>query len=41
MGFDVIFLIQHYILYRDKWANPEKIEKRGKLLGKHENEMEF
>ena len=28
MIFDLIFMFQHYVLYRDKWANPKKLEKQ-------------
>ena len=28
MIFDLIFMFQHYVLYRDKWATPKKLEKQ-------------
>lgn len=28
MIFDLVFMFQHYILYRDKWATPRKLEKQ-------------
>lgn len=26
MGFDIIFLIQHYVLYKDKWQKDRVIQ---------------
>lgn len=31
MAFDLIFLFQHYVLYRDKWDKPVKAELEKKL----------
>lgn len=34
MFFDLIFMFQHYVLYRDKWQNKKKHEERLKTLDK-------
>ena len=32
MFFDIIFLFQHYVLYRDKWAVEDKVSNRLEIL---------
>ena len=34
MFFDLIFMFQHYVLYRDKWLNQKKHEDRLETLDK-------
>jgi hypothetical protein len=37
--FDIIFMFQHYVLYRDKWEQEEKVEERQQKLAILENAM--
>jgi len=30
--FDLIFMFQHYVLYRDKWANKDKMDDRAEKI---------
>ena len=32
IGFDLIFMFQHYVLYRDKWDNSGRMSERKEVV---------